>query len=64
MAGLLALMLYQRSRFETRTSLTGDLVLLGDQDRTRWDAEMIAEANAVLAPLLAGRAGGRTSCRP
>lgn len=56
--GLLALMLYQRARFATRTSTTGDLVLLADQDRTRWDGAMITVANRVMAPVLASRAAG------
>ena len=41
--GLLALMLLQDSRRNTRTNAHGDLVLLEDQDRSRWDHEQIAE---------------------
>ncbi len=41
--GLLALMLLHHSRRATRTDAAGDLVLLEDQDRTRWDAAQIAE---------------------
>lgn len=41
--GLLALMLLQDSRRETRTDAHGDLVLLEDQDRSRWDRQQIAE---------------------
>ncbi len=41
--GLLALLLLQDSRREARTGPAGDLVLLEDQDRTRWDATEIAE---------------------
>ena len=41
--GLLALMLLQDSRRNTRTDAHGDLVLLEDQDRSRWDHEQIAE---------------------
>lgn len=41
--GLLALMLLQDSRRDTRTDEHGDLVLLEDQDRRRWDHEQIAE---------------------
>ena len=41
--GLLALMLLHDSRRATRTSSEGDLVLLEDQDRSRWDREQITE---------------------
>ena len=41
--GLLALMLMQHSRRETRTDPAGELVLLEDQDRSRWDHDMIDE---------------------
>ena len=41
--GLLALMLLQDSRRESRIGPAGDLVLLDDQDRSRWDGPMIAE---------------------
>ena len=41
--GLLALMLLTDARRTTRVDASGDLVLLADQDRTRWDSKMIAE---------------------
>jgi RNA polymerase sigma-70 factor (ECF subfamily) len=41
--GLLALMLLQDSRSEARVTPDGDLVLLEDQDRSRWNAAQIAE---------------------
>ena len=41
--GLLALMLLQESRRAARASADGELVLLEDQDRDRWDRKMIAE---------------------
>jgi RNA polymerase sigma-70 factor, ECF subfamily len=41
--GLLALMLLQHSRRSARTDGNGDIVLLEDQDRTRWDRSMIIE---------------------
>ena len=41
--GLLALMLLQESRRAARTSPTGELVLLDDQDRSLWNREQIAE---------------------
>ena len=46
--GLLALMLFGESRRAARTSPAGDLVLLADQDRGRWDRELIAEAQAIV----------------
>ena len=41
--GLLALMLLITSRRAARTTASGDLVLLADQDRQRWDRDLIAE---------------------
>ncbi|MGH3860316.1 RNA polymerase sigma factor [Actinokineospora sp.] len=41
--GLLALMLLTASRTAARTDADGAVVLLRDQDRTRWDRELIAE---------------------
>jgi RNA polymerase sigma-70 factor (ECF subfamily) len=46
--GLLALMLLHDSRRETRLNATGELVLLDEQDRARWDQEKIREGVAVL----------------
>lgn len=40
--GLLALMLLQESRRNARTDDSGELVLLADQDRSRWDRDLIA----------------------
>lgn len=54
--GLLALMLIQHSRRHARTGPGGDLVLLEDQDRTRWDRAMIEEALGGLARI--GDPGG------
>jgi RNA polymerase sigma-70 factor, ECF subfamily len=47
-AGLLALMLLQDSRRDARTDDQGRLVLLEDQDRTRWDRAEIAEGLALV----------------
>jgi RNA polymerase sigma-70 factor (ECF subfamily) len=47
--GLLALMLLHDARRATRLDANGDVVLLADQDRSRWDAEQIAEGRAALA---------------
>jgi len=46
-AGLLALMLLSESRVPARTA-GGAIVLLGDQDRTRWDRTMIQEGHAIV----------------
>jgi RNA polymerase sigma-70 factor, ECF subfamily len=46
--GLLALMLLVESRRATRTTPDGDMVLLADQDRARWDRELIAEGQALV----------------
>ena len=51
--GLLALMLLHDSRRETRLNAAGELVLLGEQDRTRWDQAKIHEGIAVLDEALA-----------
>ena len=47
---LLALMLIQHSRRDARVGPDGGVVLLPDQDRSRWDADQIAEAFDLLAP--------------
>jgi RNA polymerase sigma-70 factor, ECF subfamily len=46
--GLLALMLLQESRRRSRTSATGDLILLEDQDRSLWNTKQIAEGRALV----------------
>jgi RNA polymerase sigma-70 factor (ECF subfamily) len=46
--GLLALMLLVESRRATRTTAQGDLVLLADQDRSRWDRGLVAEGQALV----------------
>lgn len=46
--GLLALMLLQESRRAARTSPAGELILLDQQDRSRWDREQIAEGVALV----------------
>ncbi|MEB3357363.1 MAG: RNA polymerase sigma factor [Synechococcales bacterium] len=52
--GLLALMLLQESRREARTSPTGDLILLEDQDRSLWNGDYIAEGRGLVQQVLAG----------
>jgi len=51
--GLLALMLLHDSRRETRLDGAGDLVLLDEQDRSRWDNSKIREGIAILDEALA-----------
>ena len=46
--GLLALLLLVESRRATRTTPDGDLVLLADQDRGRWDPGLVAEGQAIV----------------
>ena len=57
-AGLLALMLLQESRRAARTSLTGELVLLENQDRALWHGEQIAEGVALVERALMSRRFG------
>ena len=47
-AGLLALLLLTESRRASRTRPDGSLVLLGEQDRSRWDRALIAEGQAIV----------------
>jgi RNA polymerase sigma-70 factor (ECF subfamily) len=55
---LLALMLLHDSRRDARVDAAGELVLLSDQDRSRWDAAEIAEGRALIERALAlGGAG-------
>jgi len=56
--GLLALMLLHESRRVARTSPEGDLVLLEDQVRSRWDREQIAEGTALVERALVSRRFG------
>src|SRR5262252_7507499 len=56
--GLLALMLLQESRRAARTSSTGHLVLLENQDRLLWNREQIAEGVALVERALRSRRFG------
>lgn len=51
---LLALMLLHGSRLDARTDAAGDLLLLAEQDRTRWHHAMIAEGTRMLDTACAG----------
>jgi RNA polymerase sigma-70 factor (ECF subfamily) len=53
--GLLSLMLLQESHRAARTSPTGELILLENQDRSRWNKEQIAEGVALLKKALGYR---------
>ena len=55
--GLLALMLLHDARRDTRTDERGDVVLLEDQDRARWDHRQIAEALELVPVALRGGGG-------
>jgi RNA polymerase sigma-70 factor, ECF subfamily len=56
--GLLALMLLHDARRDSRTDATGAIVLLEDQDRSRWDRARIAEGAALVGEALRARAPG------
>src|SRR5574341_267512 len=56
--GLLALMLLHESRRPARTTPTGDLVLLDDQDRSLWNQTHIAEGSALVEQALSSQRFG------
>ncbi len=56
--GLLALMLLHESRRPARISASGELVLLDEQDRTRWDQALIAEGTSLVERALGQRRAG------
>ena len=56
--GLLALMLLQDSRRAARTSPSGDVILLDDQDRSLWDRNQIAEGIKLVEHALSARRFG------
>lgn len=56
--GLLALMLLHESRRPARTSPTGELILLDQQDRTLWDCDRIAEGDVLVQRALRSRRFG------
>ncbi len=59
--GLLALMLLQESRRTARTSSTGDLILLEEQDRSLWNQAQISEGRLLVQQSLSsGRFGSYT----
>nr|WP_167218306.1 RNA polymerase sigma factor [Kribbella shirazensis] len=56
--GLLALMLLIHARRDARSGPDGDIVLLEDQDRSRWDQAMIAEGRDLVVTALTGGPAG------
>src|SRR5262249_52003345 len=56
--GLLGLIVLQESRRGARATDQGDIVLLEDQDRSRWDAQLIAEGQALVERALSSRQFG------
>ncbi|MEO6391069.1 MAG: DUF6596 domain-containing protein, partial [Pyrinomonadaceae bacterium] len=58
--GLLALMLLHDSRRDARLDDEGDLVILGEQDRTRWNRAQIDEALPLVDEALRGEVGPYT----
>jgi RNA polymerase sigma-70 factor, ECF subfamily len=56
--GLLALMLLHDARRDARVGPGGELILLDDQDRSRWDTARIAEGRALVAAAMAERRPG------
>jgi RNA polymerase sigma-70 factor (ECF subfamily) len=58
-AGLLALLLVHEARRSTRTDAGGRLLRLHEQDRTQWDAALIAEADELITRTLQAGPPGR-----
>lgn len=56
--GLLALMLLHESRRDSRASRDGEIILLEDQDRSRWNRSMISEGTNLLEQALRSRRFG------
>ena len=56
--GLLALMLLHESRRAARTSPAGEVILLDDQDRSRWNRDQISEGTALVERALSSGLAG------
>ena len=56
--GLLALLVLTESRRPARTAPDGSIVVLGDQDRSRWDPSLVAEGQALVRACLRRNAPG------
>ena len=59
--GLLALMLLQESRREARTTMDGEVILLSEQDRSRWNRRQIDEGSRLVEQALSSQRGGAYS---
>jgi RNA polymerase sigma-70 factor (ECF subfamily) len=57
--GLLALLLVTEARRETRTDAGGRMLLLADQDRSRWDRAAIGEGHELIVSALRSARPGR-----
>lgn len=62
-SGLLALMLLTHARAPARTDERGDLVPLAEQERTRWDRDLIARGTALVEQALSAGPAGRSSSK-
>ena len=60
--GLLALMMFHHARRSARTGPSGELMLLADQDRSKWDRSEISQADAYLKRALVAGRMGRYAC--
>ncbi len=60
--GLMALMMFHHARRNARTGPSGELVLLEDQDRCKWDRAEISQARLFLKHALLYRLMGRYTC--
>src|SRR6201996_3120781 len=56
--GLTALMLLQHARADARFDENGEIILLEDQDRTKWDGKLIAEGLALIDKAIRGQRPG------
>ncbi len=56
--GLAALMMLQHARAQARLAASGEIVLLEDQERSRWDRDLIAEGLALIEKALRHRRPG------
>lgn len=56
--GLLGMMLLNEARRASRVTISGDIVLLADQDRSLWKMDMIAEGEALVADALSSTRPG------
>ncbi len=60
--GLLALMMFHHARRKARTGPSGELILLDDQDRSKWDRSEISQAEDFLKRALVPQRMGRYAC--